>query len=110
MKSVVNITPAAREYINLRCNGTEKLLRASVNSKGCSGHMYEYALVGPETIGPADETITWPGGGLTIPARSVMYLIGSTLDVKSSMLEEFLFWSNPNAANQCGCGESFSFG
>ena len=110
MRSIVNVTENAKNYINSRCNGTGKILRASVNGKGCSGHMYEYSLVEPATAGPADEIITWDGGGITIPALSVMYLIGSTLDVKSSMIEEFLYWSNPNASNQCGCGESFSFG
>ncbi len=106
--TIVNVTEDAKQYINQRCDGTNTVLGVRITSKGCSGHMYEYSMVDPSKIGPMDETITWDGGGLTISALSVMHMIGSTLDVKKSPMEEYLVWRNPNAENHCGCGDSFS--
>ena len=108
MRDIVKITDAAKRYINQRCDGVNSVVGIRINGKGCSGHAYEYFLVHPASIGPMDELVMWPGGGVSIAALSVMYMIGSTLDVKSSSMEEHLFWTNPNAADHCGCGESFS--
>lgn len=107
-KDAVTVTESARSYINQRCDGIKTILEVKINGKGCSGHSYEYSLVDPSTVGPMDETILWPGGGLTIAALSVMHLLGSTLDTMVSELEEYLVWDNPHATGHCGCGSSFS--
>lgn len=107
-RDIISVTQEARDYINQRCDGVTAILGISINSKGCSGHQYEYKLVDPTKIGPMDEKITWPGGGIMISARSVMYLIGAVLGVKKDEMQEHLEWQNPNADNHCGCGESFS--
>jgi iron-sulfur cluster assembly protein len=107
-RDIVTVTDGARIYINQRCDGVNTILGVSVNSKGCSGHQYEYKLIDPRTVGPMDETILWPGGGISISARSVMFLIGANLDIKRDGMQEHLQWGNPNATNHCGCGESFS--
>lgn len=107
-KSLITVTDQAKEYINQRIAGTNMLLGVRVTNKGCSGHTYEYQLVDPSKIAPHDETMTWPGGGITISALSVMYLLGSTLDIRTNMFESILVWNNPQAFNHCGCGESFS--
>jgi iron-sulfur cluster assembly protein len=107
-RDVVTITDAAKEYINQRCDGINTIVGVKINGKGCSGHSYEYTLVNPVQVGAMDETIMWPGGGLTISAFSLMYMIGSRLDVRKSIMEEILVWDNPSAVDHCGCGESFS--
>lgn len=107
-RDIIKITDAAKTYINQRCDGVTTILGVKINGKGCSGHSYEYSLVDPSKVGRTDETILWPGGGITISSLSVMHMIGSTLDVRSSIMEEYLIWENPNAENLCGCGESFS--
>jgi len=107
-RDIVTITEDARNYINQRCDGINTILGVSVNSKGCSGHQYEYRLIDPKIVSPLDETILWPGGGISISGRSVMFLIGSVLDIKRDNMQELLQWENPNATNHCGCGESFS--
>lgn len=109
-RNIVNITEDAKEYINQRCDGVNTIVAVKINSKGCSGHKYEYSLIHPTKVGSMDEIIMWEGGGIAISAFSVMHMIGSTLDVKKSAMEEILHWINPNAINQCGCGESFSLG
>lgn len=107
-RDIVIITDAAKSYINQRCDGVNTVVSVRINGKGCSGHSYEYTLVDPLTVGPIDELITWPGGGLMISALSIMHMVGSRLDVRTSIMEEVLVWDNPSAVDHCGCGESFS--
>lgn len=106
MKDAVTVTQAAKNYINERLFG-ERLLLVKVNNKGCSGHSIEYDMIDESSINRFDEVVRWPEGGLVIHASSVMGLLGSTLDVKSNMIENYLIWENPNADNHCGCGSSF---
>ena len=100
------VTQDAKFYINERLYG-DKLLLIKLNTKGCSGHSIEYDLIDSVQIGKYDEVIRWQDGGLVIESASVMGLLGSILDVNRSVVESYLVWSNPNAANHCGCGSSF---
>ena len=106
--SIVRISERAMAYISELCAGGEKLLMVKVNNKGCSGHSYEYSLVDQSILGRLDEVISWDGGALVISGPSVMHLIGSHLDLISDHMQSQLVWSNPQAVNMCGCGESFS--
>ena len=40
--------------------------------------------------------------------KSLLYLIGTTLEYSSGLNGKGFHWSNPNASRSCGCGESFS--
>jgi iron-sulfur cluster assembly accessory protein len=107
-RDILTVTDSAKTYINGRCDGGRYLVSVKINNKGCSGHSYEYSLIEPSQVHPMDEVITWSGGGLAISSLSVMYVIGSTLDVNQSVMEQYLVWNNPNAVDTCGCGVSFS--
>jgi iron-sulfur cluster assembly protein len=107
--TVVTVTDAARRYITDRCDNGKYLVSIKVNNKGCSGHSYEYGLVDPHAVDKFDEVIKWTNGGIAICASSVMYLIGSTLDLKTDIMENYLIWENPHVADICGCGTSFGF-
>ena len=84
------------------------MLKISVNTKGCSGHRYQYQLADIDSLTGQDELISWPGGGVVIEASSLLFVFGSILDLDIDGLGSSLAWSNPNAINLCGCGESFS--
>jgi len=43
-----------------------------------------------------------------VDKKSVLYLTGSTVDWKSTLLKSGFEFENPNEANRCGCGSSFS--
>jgi iron-sulfur cluster assembly protein len=104
----VIITDSAREYINQRCDGGTFLVSIRINNKGCSGHSYEYGLIEKHNAKRFDEVILWTGGGIVIDAASVMHLLGSTLGLKTSIMESYLYWENPQAVDPCGCGTSFA--
>ena len=82
-------------------------LRVSVNSKGCSGlsYVFEYA----EGKKKLEEEVSTKGIKVFIDTTAVMYLVGSEMDYLEEKLESKFVFSNPNAKNVCGCGESFSF-
>jgi iron-sulfur cluster assembly protein len=40
--------------------------------------------------------------------KSLLYLIGTTLEYSSGLNGKGFHWTNPNAQRSCGCGESFS--
>jgi iron-sulfur cluster assembly protein len=108
MTDAITITQPARDYINDRCNNGKYLMSIKINNKGCSGHSYDYGLANSDTVGKYDEVIVWDGGGVVIAADSIMYLCGSTLDLKTDFMEQYLVWENPQATDHCGCGTSFA--
>lgn len=106
-KAIISISEDAKQYISLCCE-SKYLMKVVITNKGCSGQKYSYELIDRFNIKKFDEVIVWDTGGIVIDAASVMYLIGSRLDLKKNMLEKYLIWENPQAINHCGCGESFS--
>jgi iron-sulfur cluster assembly accessory protein len=105
---VVTITESARQYLNQRCGCEDQLVSIKVNNRGCSGHSYEYSVITADKVKKMDEVIRWPGGGICIAAESVMHVLGSTLDLKTTIIESYLVWINPQAVDICGCGTSFA--
>ena len=107
-RAIVTVTDAAKDYINSLCLDGMSFVSVRINNNGCSGHSYEYGLVNKHDIQKFDETFTWIGGGLVIDAASVMHLLGSTLDLKTTIMESYLHWKNPQVIDTCGCGVSFT--
>lgn len=83
----------------------EKGLRLSVVGGGCSGLSYEMDF-GNER--PNDTTIEFDGFNVLLDPKSTIYLKGITLDFQDGLQGKGFVFSNPNATNTCGCGESFS--
>lgn len=107
-KDPVIITATAKQYITeILKNNPNKHLRIGVNNKGCSGHKYTYDLCDWDQYGKFDEVVEWDTSRVVIDGASILSLIGSILDLKTTEFESQLIWSNPLAINTCGCGESF---
>jgi len=106
---LVTISDAAADRIKYLMSNSDKPvagLRVGVNSRGCSGmsYVFEYA----EKKKGLEEEIATKGVKLFIDSAAVMFLIGSEMDYVEDKLESKFVFSNPNAKNVCGCGESFS--
>lgn len=108
MRSIIAVTDAANVYVSsiLRSNPGKNLL-VGFDNKGCSGHKYTFKLVDDSEIGSVDEKVAINEGTIVVESKSLMGLLGSTLDLKVDTFEQQLVWNNPFAVNQCGCGESF---
>jgi iron-sulfur cluster assembly protein len=81
-------------------------MRLGVKQVGCSGFAYTFDYV--DEIRAGDHVFESLGVTLVVDAASLPFLDGSHLDfVKQGFNETFKF-DNPNAASECGCGESFN--
>lgn len=81
-------------------------LRLGIRNSGCSGHMYVVKLA--DRIEPDDQVFESQGIQLVVSAKHLPYLDGISVDYAKSGLNEGFRFSNPNAKDACGCGESFT--
>lgn len=80
-------------------------LRIGVKGGGCAGMSYLLAFDHRE-----DDDSTYLANGITVLIKKahLMYLVGMQVDWEDGLNNKGFTFSNPNAANTCGCGESFS--
>ncbi len=81
-------------------------LRVRVVGGGCSGLQYKLEF-SEEPDGDID-VIESNGVRVFVDMKSALYLAGSELDFEDGLMGQGFKIINPNAKNQCGCGESFS--
>jgi iron-sulfur cluster assembly protein len=86
-------------------NGDGRLLRISVNTKGCSGLAYDMSWV--LEPGPGDEVVTNDGVTVLVDRKASLFLIGTVMDYEQKALSAGFTFTNPNEKGRCGCGESF---
>lgn len=82
-----------------------KLLRISVNTRGCSGMSYEMDWV--EQPAPTDEKVSSHGLMVLVDRKATLFLIGTVMDYQEDTLTRGFTFENPNEKGRCGCGESF---
>jgi iron-sulfur cluster assembly protein len=80
-------------------------LKIGLRTSGCSGYMYDLDFV--EEIGSDDLVFEDHGVKLVVDKKNLPFLDGTELDYRREGLNEGFAFNNPNAATQCGCGESF---
>jgi iron-sulfur cluster insertion protein len=106
---VIAVTEAAARRVQVlaeREGRADAVLRLRVTAGGCSGFSYNLSL----EDGPVEDDLTVEGFGVRvlIDPRSAPIVQGSTLDFSDALLGGGLKVRNPNATNECACGESFS--
>lgn len=106
---IINITDKALEQIAQIFDSEERSegdgLRLGVVGGGCSGLSYKIDFDSPKE---KDHILTFDKVKVYIDLKSAVYLKGITLDFKDGLNGKGFVFVNPNAANTCGCGESFS--
>jgi iron-sulfur cluster assembly protein len=86
----------------------EKGIRVGVNDGGCSG--YQYTLDITNSPKPGD-LVEQQGRVLVyIDPQSAPLLSGVVIDFVEGLMESGFKFSNPNATDTCGCGQSFQAG
>lgn len=103
--SVMNVSPAAAERVRalLATANEGQGLRVSVEKGGCAGMSYKMDIAEPKK---GDEIIDVEGGRVIVDAAAVLYLLGTTMDVKTTQFSSTFVFENPNQTSACGCGES----
>lgn len=108
-KEPISITLAAQEYLSeILEKHPGKCFKISVDGKGCAGYQYNYELIDQDNIDSKDDIIKNDWGTVVIDSSSLMFIIGSTLNLKEDLFSCELVWYNPMATSSCGCGKSFS--
>ncbi len=99
--------PAAKHVANfIAKRGKGVGIRLGVKTSGCSGMAYKLEFAdAPE---PEDIIFESHGVKVLIDPGSLPYLEGTELDYTKEGLNEGFRFNNPNAKDQCGCGESFT--
>jgi len=104
----ITLTENAAQHIRrtLEKRGKGVGLRLGVKKVGCSGLAYTFAYA--DEVGANDALFESNEAAVVVDREALPYLDGTRLDfVKEGFKETFKF-DNPNAKNQCGCGESFN--
>lgn len=81
-------------------------LRLAVEQTGCSGWAYVVSLA--VEIEADDHLFEDRGVKVVIDSESLPYLEGSHIDFAADGLNRTFTFDNPNATEECGCGESFT--
>ena len=87
--------------------GQDLCLRVGVRQGGCSGMSYMMDFEDVSKITSDDEVFDYDGFKIISDRKSLLYLYGLMLDYSDAMIGGGFQFTNPNAAQTCGCGKSF---
>jgi iron-sulfur cluster assembly protein len=108
MASGVNITESAAQRINQIVVDEKRQgqgLRLKVVGGGCSGLQNKLEFDQPKTT---DRVFERDGAKVIIDLKSLLYLSGTELDYKETLMQSGFIIQNPNVKRTCGCGASFT--
>lgn len=81
-------------------------VRVGVKSGGCSGLSYD--LTFDKSKAEEDRLFEDNKVKILVDKKSLLYLLGTTLEYSGGLNGKGFVFNNPNAQRTCGCGESFS--
>jgi len=107
---MITLTPSTSQEVKRLVEKEQKPnlgLRIGVKGGGCSGMTYVLAI---EEAAPKqyDTVFEQDGIKVLIDAKSHLYLDGTTVDFKNSLMGGGFEFQNPLAKKSCGCGTSFT--
>ncbi len=107
---MISVTEKAKEQIlqlqKIEGKNTAHNIRVSVKGGGCSGLMYDLDF--DDATHPNDQIFEDKGIKILVDKKSLLYLLGTTLDFSDGLNGKGFQFVNPNASRTCGCGESFA--
>jgi iron-sulfur cluster assembly protein len=108
-KRGIQMTEAALQHVLFlrEKQGKDLYLRVGVRQGGCSGMSYMMDFEDPSKVQENDEIFDYEGFKIVCDPKSMLYLYGLVLDYSNSMIGGGFQFTNPNAAQSCGCGKSF---
>lgn len=108
MSNEITLMPNAAKRVAAIADkqGQDAILRLSVEGGGCSGFQYRFGLA--DNIDDDDVIATESGVKLVVDPISLDLVRGCAVDFVESLGGSAFQVQNPNAANGCGCGSSFS--
>jgi iron-sulfur cluster assembly protein len=104
----ITLTESAAQRVQsyLDERGTGVGLRLGVKKTGCSG--FAYVVNYADEVLPEDIVFEEDGVSIVVDPTSLELIDGTEVDFVKDGLNEAFKFKNPQAAGECGCGESFS--
>ncbi|MBD2327931.1 iron-sulfur cluster assembly accessory protein [Alkalinema sp. FACHB-956] len=84
-----------------------KRVRLSIQDGGCSGYQYGLDIAPPQ---PDDIVVEQGKLQIYLDRQSASLLDGVVIDYVEGLTQSGFKFSNPNATETCGCGQSFKAG
>lgn len=108
MSKIIVIKPRAlQQFKKILADSGKQAIKLSLKSGGCNG--FEYKLEETSSnVEKGDEVIKLEGVEIQICRKSLLYILGSSIDYSKSIMGETFVFENPNASSTCGCGSSFN--
>ena len=108
---MIKVTPSAQEKVSQLMreegfNPTQDFVRVGVKSGGCSGLYYDLSF--DDSKSEQDRIFEDNQVKILVDKKSLLYLLGTTLEYSGGLNGKGFIFNNPNAERTCGCGESFS--
>ena len=107
---MIKVTDAAKNRIEElkqeEGRTSEHNIRVSVKGGGCSGLMYDLDF--DVEVRDGDNIYEDKGVKVLVDKKSLLYVVGTTLDFSDGLNGKGFQFVNPNATRTCGCGESFA--
>ena len=107
-KNIINITNLAQKRLTTIMNTNKsRYMLFSVEGGGCNGFKYNLE---PNNEEPKkiDEIVKLDDLKINVCGKSLLYLLGTTIDWKEDFMGNRFVFENPNATAKCGCGTTFS--
>jgi iron-sulfur cluster assembly protein len=104
----ITLTDSAAERVKsyLEKRGSGIGLRLGIKKTGCSG--FAYVVNYADELAPDDSVFDDSGVSVVVDPESLKLIDGTEVDFVKDGLNEAFKFRNPQAASECGCGESFS--
>ena len=107
---MITLTDAAKAQIETLCKNND-IYAVTLNMKGggCAGFEYDWKTAQSKEEVEDSATIIEAGSGiLAVGSESLLFLFGSTIDYKTSIIGSQFEIENPMAQSSCGCGVSIN--
>ena len=110
-KNMIKVTSDARKKVSKLMeeegfNPNHHFVRVGVKSGGCSGLSYDLSF--DKIQSEQDKLFEDNQVRILVDKKSLLYLLGTTLEYSGGLNGKGFVFNNPNAQRTCGCGESFS--
>nr|QUE28771.1 hypothetical protein [Porphyropsis coccinea] len=89
-------------------NNNKVNIRIGVKQGGCSGLSYFMKIENAHTNNSSDQVVEYEDFILICDNKSMLYVYGMSLEYENSLIGGGFKFSNPNASQTCGCGQSFN--
>ena len=108
---MIKVANSAKNHVSslMKNDGYDPIndyVRVGVKSGGCSGLSYDLKF--DNSYSDEDKVYEDNNIKIIVDKKSLLYLIGTTLEYFGGLNGKGFVFNNPNAQRTCGCGESFS--